>query len=75
MKSDLLEDLLFMSGVPYLSCLRYPEWFFALEEGLSQLNKKDYSLDEWNRVATYLTGKAVHLKSIDDVISIILKMH
>ena len=55
-QKDLLEDLMRLSGCPYLSDLHARFWAAAVHQAVAQLEAEEYPPAQWNEAIFYITG-------------------
>ena len=59
-KEDLLDQILRISGCSYLSDLRIREYRRDVCRSVEKIPAEEFSLEEWQEAAAYLTGEHRH---------------
>ena len=73
MKTDLLDQLALKLGCDYLSDLKCVQNFQEIQALLKKIDSKDFSVEEWNYVLSYLLDREVRIQTPAEAADILSK--
>ena len=73
MKTDLLDQLALKLGCDYLSDLKCAQNLQRIQALLTKMDSKDFSVEEWNYVLSYLLDREVRIQTLAEAADVLSK--